>query len=263
MHSINCPLLDHQSGQISSKRALNYVQWIVAQCWHANQLSKDVSMVIYCDQRKVRRSSSAAVRQRFSVPLCSPGCSCPLAVCPLHFRRPESNKCSYSAESFETCVCVESERGRKVDSASNFIVIPASISHHMISKHVAMFLETELFIYLPHDLFIFLFVNLTDFLSFLQIFFSDWILLRSTKEIKGFFSKLVWNLIEQEWAEQRPSVLSCAAYLLCVLLHLMNIQSCTGSLSGFQSVSFFRFLSLATALFSHLHKDTRIQEKHT
>lgn len=158
-------------------------------------------------------------------------------------------------------VCGESEIRRKVDSASNFIVIPASVSHHIISKHVAMFLETELFIYLPHDLFIFLFVNLTD-LSF-QIFFSDWILLRCPKEIKGFLSKLVWNLIEQEWVEQRPSVLSCAAYLLCVLLQFMNIQSCTGSLSGFQSLSFFRFSSLATALFfppTQGHKNT---EKHT
>lgn len=94
-------------------------------------------------------------------------------------------------------------------------------------------------------------------------FFSDWILLRCPKEIKGFLSKLVWNLIEQEWVEQRPSVLSCAAYLLCVLLQFMNIQSCTGSLSGFQSLSFFRFSSLATALFfppTQGHKNT---EKHT
>lgn len=119
----------------------------------------------------------------------------------------------------------------------------------------ALYLSATWSVYIPLCEFNWLLIFAADF-------FSGWILLRSTKEIKGFFffSKLVWNLIEQEWVEQRPSVLSCAAYLLCVLLHLMNIQSCTGSLSGFQSLSFFRFPSLATALFSHLHKDTRIQK---
>lgn len=62
-------------------------------------------------------SSSAAVPQRFSVPLCSPGCVCPLAVCHLYFQRLEPDKCSYSAESFEARVCRVSEMGRKVDSA--------------------------------------------------------------------------------------------------------------------------------------------------
>lgn len=116
-------------------------------------------------------------------------------------------------------------------------------------------------LYLPHDLFIFLFVSLVDFLSFLQIFFSGWILRRSPKEIRHY-SKLVWNLIEQERVEQRPGVLSRAAYLLCILPRLMNIQSCTGSLSGFQSLSFFRFPSLAMALFFPPTQGRKNTEKH-
>lgn len=108
-------------------------------------------------------------------------------------------------------------------------------------------------VYIPLCEFSWLFIFLAFF------FFSGWTLLRSPKEIKHYF-KLVWNLIEQEGVEQRPGVLSCAECLLCILPHLMNIQSCTGSLSGFQSLSFFRFPSLAMALFYHLHKDTRIQK---
>lgn len=114
-------------------------------------------------------------------------------------------------------VCVESEIGRKVDSASNFIVIPASLSHHIISKHVTMFLETLSSLFICHMICLFLFVNLTDFLSFLQIFFSGWILLRSTKEIKGFFFQvgMKFNWTGMSWTKTKCSFLS-SSFALCL-----------------------------------------------
>lgn len=147
-------------------------------------------MAIYCDQRKLRRSSCAAVRQRFSVPLCSPGCSCPLAACPLHFRRPESHECSYSAESFE--MCVESERVKEGRFCFQLYRKPCFyISPYNLKAWRHVFGDSELFIYLPHDLFIFLFVNLTDFLSFLQNFFLVEFCFEAKRRLKVFPPKLV------------------------------------------------------------------------
>lgn len=58
------------SGQNSSKWPLNYVGSIQAQCWHAKQLSKSVSMVIYHDQRKCAFRPLTVAWQHFSVPAC-------------------------------------------------------------------------------------------------------------------------------------------------------------------------------------------------
>lgn len=141
---------------------------------------------------KVCRSSSAAVPQRFRVPLCSPGCVCPLAACHLHFQRLGSDKCSYSAESFEACVCRLSEIGSKVDSAvycriylgimcsaSNFIVAHAPISHYITWKYVAMILETLRTFFATWFIFLFyigVYIPFCEF-SWLLIFLADFFFL--------------------------------------------------------------------------------------
>lgn len=241
---------------------------------------------------KVCRSSSAAVPQRFRVPLCSPGCVCPLAACHLHFQRLGSDKCSYSAESFEACVCRLSEIGSKVDSAvycriylgimcsaSNFIVAHAPISHYITWKYVAMILETLRTFFATWFIFLFyigVYIPFCEF-SWLLIFLADFSFLvefcleaQSRLNISPSWYEISF---QQEWVEQRPGILSSAAYFLCILPHLMNIQSCTGSLSGFQSLSFFRFRSLAMALFptytrtqeykkTHAYSHVRVPHQH-
>lgn len=76
------------SGQNSSKWALNYVGSIRAQCWHAKQLSKSVSMVIYHDQRKCAFRPLTVAWQHFSVParVCMPFGSVSLTFSEARFR---------------------------------------------------------------------------------------------------------------------------------------------------------------------------------
>lgn len=76
------------SGQNSSKWALNYVGSIRAQCRHAKQLSKSVSMVIYHDQRKCAFRPLTVAWQHFSVParMCMPFGSVSLTFSEARFR---------------------------------------------------------------------------------------------------------------------------------------------------------------------------------
>lgn len=76
-------------------------------------------------------------------------------------------------------------------------------------RHV--FGDSERCIYLPPDLFIFLFVNLTDFLSFLQIFFVVEFCLEAQRRLKVFFQigmKLNWTGMKTKT--------KCSLFALCL-----------------------------------------------
>lgn len=115
-------------------------------------------------------------------------------------------------------------------------------------------------LYLPHDLFIFLFVSLADFLSFLlSFFFFGWILLRSPKEILTLLQVgMKFNWAGKSWTKTRRSFLCSVFTLHPATSH--EYSELHWVLAWFSISVFFRFPSLAMALFTTY---TRTQvEKH-